>query len=184
MNETSHEYAITTDVESRGVGALFGSLMSHSEVLGRITADGARPQAYRGEVHRNGVVNHSRVDYAADGTVASEATLPAEARVPVTPILMRATVDQLTAFFMVERRLANRGSCALVVSVYDGRRRYNLHFTDAAFAAPPAIADRSVVGAIQSCRMRREAIAGFRDDRGRTRGPMRESFGTRGCRVI
>jgi len=170
VEETADHYAITTDVESRGIAAVFVDLTSHSEVLGRLTIDDPRPEAYRGEVHRNGVESRNRVDYAADGTVAGESMPPVENRMPVTPTLMRGTVDQLTAFFLVERRLAYRGSCALVVAVYDGRRRYDLYFTDAAPEVPRAFAERNDVGATQVCRMRRQAIAGFADGNGRTEG--------------
>jgi Protein of unknown function (DUF3108) len=170
VEEAAERYAITTDVESRGIGAVFIDLTSHSEVHGRLTNAAVRPQAYLGEVHRNGGVTRSRVEYAADGAVTAESIPPAETRTPVTPLLMRGTVDQLTAFFMIERQLASRGSCALVVAVFDGRRRYDLHFTDVAPEASPAAADRSFAGATQVCRMRREAMAGFLDDSGRTEG--------------
>jgi hypothetical protein len=168
VEEAAERYAITTDVESRGIGAVFINLTSHSEVHGRLTNTAARPQAYLGEVHRNGMVTSSRVEYATDGAVKAESTPFVETRTPVTPPLMRGTVDQLTAFFIVERQLASRGSCALVVAVFDGRRRYDLHFT--APEASPSIADRNFNGATQVCRMRREAIAGFVDDSGRTEG--------------
>jgi hypothetical protein len=170
VEEAAERYAITTDVESRGIGAVFIDLTSHSEVHGRLTNAAVRPQAYVGEVHRNGGVTRSRVEYAADGAVTAESIPPAETRTPVTPLLMRGTVDQLTAFFMIERQLASRGSCALVVAVFDGRRRYDLHFTDVAPEGSPAAADRSFAGATQVCRMRREAMAGFLDDSGRTEG--------------
>jgi hypothetical protein len=170
VEQTADRYAITTDVESRGIAAIFVELTSHSEVLGRLRNDGLHPEAYRGEVHRNGVETLNRVDYAVDGTVFGRSTPPAETRSPVTPSLVQGTVDQLTAFFMVERRLADSRSCALVVPVYDGRRRYNLHFSDAAPEKPSAFAERDHVGAAQVCRMRREAIAGFRDESGRSEG--------------
>jgi hypothetical protein len=37
----------------------------------------------------------------------------------------------LTAFFIVERQLAQRGTCALVAPVFDGLSRYDLRFTNA-----------------------------------------------------
>jgi hypothetical protein len=170
VEEAAERYAITTDVESRGIGAVFVNLTSHSEVRGRLANTSARPLAYLGEVHRNGVVSRNRVDYAADGTVTAESNPPVETRTPVTPPLMRGTVDQLTAFFMIERQLASRGSCALVVAVFDGRRRYDLHFTDVAPEASQATAVRNFTGTTQVCRMRRQAMAGFQDDSGRTEG--------------
>ncbi len=132
VEEAADYYAIMTDVESRGIAAMFINLTSHSEVRGRLTNGEARPEAYLGMVRRNGVVNENQVNYSANGVVTGESTPPAETHMPVTPQLIRGTVDQLTAFFMIERQLANRGSCALVVAVFDGRRRYDLHFTDVA----------------------------------------------------
>jgi Protein of unknown function (DUF3108) len=166
VEETTGRYAITTDVESRGVGALFVELTSHSEVRGRLTGTALHPQAYLGEVHRNGVISRSRVDYATDGTVTAESIPLPETRTPVTAPLMRGTVDQLTAFLMIERQLAARGSCALTISVFDGRRRYDLHFDDAGPDGAHSFASLHT----QACRMRREAMAGFRDESGRTEG--------------
>jgi hypothetical protein len=170
VEEATDRYAITTDVESRGIAAVFVNLASHSEVRGRLTIDAVRPQAYRSEVHRNGVHTYNRVDYGANGTVTGESTPRTETRTPVTPALMRGTVDQLSALFMMERQLASRSSCTLVVAVYDGLRRYNLHFTDAVPEIIRASGGRGFAGATQVCRMRREAIAGFLDDSGRSEG--------------
>jgi Protein of unknown function (DUF3108) len=170
VEEAAGAYAITTDVESRGIAAMLFNLTSHSQVRGRLVAGTARPEEYIGEVHRNGVVTHSRVAYAVDGTVTAVSTPPAETETPVTPPMLRGTVDQLTAFFMIERQLANRGACARVVAVFDGRRRYDLHFTDAAPDASGPTPERDVAGGTQVCRMRREAIAGFLDGSGRSEG--------------
>jgi hypothetical protein len=170
LEEATDRYAITTDVESRGVAAVFVSLASHSEVHGRLGIDTVRPEAYRGEVHRNEVHTYNRVDYGADGMVTGASTPPGETRKPVTPALMRGTVDQLSALFMMERQLASRGSCARVVAVYDGLRRYNLHFTDAAPETIRTSGGHEFAGSTAVCRMRREAIAGFLDEDGRSEG--------------
>jgi Protein of unknown function (DUF3108) len=167
---TADRYAITTDAESRGLAAVLVPLASHSEVHGRLNAGLVQPQAYRGEVHRTGVDTRSRVDYAPDGTVTGYSTPPAVTARPVTPALMRGTVDQLTALFMMERQLAARGSCAGNVAVFDGRRRYDLHFTDAAPEPMPASARQAAPAMAQVCHMRREAIAGFADESGASEG--------------
>ena len=112
VEEAAGSYAITTDAESRGIAAVFIDLTSHSEVRGRLTNGAAFPEAYLGVVHRNGVVTRNRVKYAANGVVTGESTPPAETHTLVTPQLMRGTVDQLTAFFIIERQLAFRDSCA------------------------------------------------------------------------
>ena len=170
IEETADGYAITIDVESRGIAAVFVNLTTHSAVVGNLTIDGVRPQTYRGEVRRNGIQTRNGVDYGAGGTEVSEVTSTIGARPPVAAALKRGTVDQLTAFFMVERRLANLGSCALAVAVYDGLRRYDLYFSDAVLGAAPAFAEHNDVGATQGCLMRRQAIAGFLDASGRSEG--------------
>ena len=169
VEEAADHYAITTDVESRGIAAVFIDLTSHSEVRGRLTNTAAFPEAYLGDVHRNGVINQNRVKYPTNGAVTGESTPPAVTHTPITPQLVRGTVDQLTAFFMIERQLAYRGSCSLVVAVFDGRRRYDLHFTDVTSEESQVTADRNF-GATQVCHMQRVAIAGFLDDSGLTEG--------------
>ncbi len=170
VEEAPDRYSIVTDAESRGIGSVFVSLASHSEVHGTITATAVRPQAYRGEVHRNGVNVNNRVDYGVDGRVTGESVPPDNRQSVVTPALMQGTVDQMTALFMMERQLARRGSCALVVAVFDGLRRYDLHFTDAAPDSISGNGERRFTGPTKACDMRREAIAGFLDDSGRSEG--------------
>ena len=84
LEEATDRYAITTDVESWGVAAVFLNLVSHSEVHGRLGIDTVRPEAYRGEVHRNGVHTYNQVNYGADGMVTGASIPPGETRKPVT----------------------------------------------------------------------------------------------------
>src|SRR5215469_2355171 len=106
-------YTIATDLDTRGIAAVFVDLNSHSEVHGKLVSDAVRPDAYHGDVMRNGSDRHYRIDYHADGTVASDQTPPSPALHSSAAIdQMRGTVDQLTAFFVLERQLAQRGSCA------------------------------------------------------------------------
>jgi len=168
--ETANWYAITTDVESRGIASLLVDVKTHSQVHGRLNTDAAYPDAYFGEVHRNGADSYNRVDYAADGTVSGGATPPTVAPVSVTPALTRGTIDQLSAFFRVERQLAHHGTCALDIAVFDGRRRYDLHFSDGSPQILAATRLSNFAGPTQVCLMRRVAIAGFSDLDGRSEG--------------
>lgn len=118
VEEAANRYAIAMDLDTRGLAAVFVDLTSHSEVHGGLAEDTLRPVAYRAEVERNGVDRHYGLDYRGDGTVIDEST-PVSA---VGPLLVaaeqvRGTVDQLTAYFLLERQLARRGTCALVVPV-------------------------------------------------------------------
>jgi len=130
-------YTITMDLDTRGLASLFVDLTSHSEVAGRLIGGAAHPETYRGDVRRNSLDHHYGIDYRGDGTVTIASQRPPTEPLNLVPEdQMRGTVDQLTAYFLLERQLSRHGSCALVVSVFDGRHRYNLRFTDVQQALP------------------------------------------------
>jgi hypothetical protein len=157
VDQSSDGYSIAAVAETRGLADLVLDLHSKLEVRGRIAAGVLLPQAMRAETHRRGLDLYTRIDYGADGIVTAEAIPPpAQSIVPATPAQMRGTIDQLTAYLVLARHLARRGSCALTLAVFDGRRRYDLSFTDAPPEALPGIGD-----AAQVCRMSRRRIAGF-----------------------
>jgi len=162
VDQARERYALGVDAATRGIADLFVDLRSRLEARGRIAGDWLRPEAMRVETHRRAVDFHTRVDYGADGVVTAEATPPPTNPVtPVSPPQMRGTVDQLTAYLQLARHLAARGSCALALPVFDGRRRYDLRFTD----QPPEVLP-SLRGAAQVCQMWRRRIAGFPIDGG------------------
>jgi Protein of unknown function (DUF3108) len=162
VNQSSEAYSISAEAETRGIVDLFLDLHSRLEVRGRISAGVLRPEAMRADTHRRGVHLHTRIDYGPNGTVTAEATPPTTPPVtPAAPAQMRGTVDQLTAYLMLARSLARAGTCALALAVFDGRRRYDLTFTD---AEPEALPDSDAHS--QVCSMSRRRIAGFPADRG------------------
>ena len=159
-------YTIATDLDTRGVAAVFVDLTSHSEVRGRLTHNAVQPDAYHGDVLQNGRDRHYRIDYRSDGTVASDQTPPSAAlRSSAAVDQMRGTVDQLTAFFVLERQLAQRGSCGLVIPVFDGLSRYNLRFTDAQPETLSPQGSQRFAGPTLACNIIREDVADFPGDR-------------------
>jgi Protein of unknown function (DUF3108) len=157
VDQSSASYSIAAQAETRGLADLFLDLRSRLEVRGRIAAGALLPQAMQAETHRRGADLNTRIDYGADGAVMAEASPPpAQSIVPTSPAQMRGTIDQLTAYLVLARHLGRRGSCMLTLAVFDGRRRYDLNFTDAAPETLPGIA-----GAVQVCWMSRRRIAGF-----------------------
>jgi Protein of unknown function (DUF3108) len=163
-------YTITMDLETRGVAGVVTTLKSHSEVHGWLVDGRAYPQEFSGDVQRDGADYRARVDYRRGGAVvaATTATVP-EPRVLVSAAQRHGTVDQLTAYFMLERQLARRGSCALSVPVFDGRLRYDLQFRDAKHQPAPA-AGGGGTAPTRICDMVRREIAGFPPDGGSGEG--------------
>ena len=159
VQEVGDRYAIAMELDTRGLASVFVDLTSHSEVHGGLTRDTARPEAYRADVRRNGADRHYGVDYRGDGTVTNASTPPSAARpLLVAAEQIRGTVDQLTAYFLLERQLAHRGTCALVVPVFDGSGLYNLRFTDLKRETLAADGYQNFAGPSQVCEVAREDI--------------------------
>ena len=159
VEETSNQYEITADIQTRGVAKVFVNLASHSEVHGTLVGDTYRPEAYRSEVIRNGTDRHYALDYRADGAVTNiAAPLSTERPFFVAAEQVRDTVDQLTAYFIVEHQLASRGTCALVVPVFDGGGFYNLRFSDVKRETLSADSYQRFAGETQVCQVSREEI--------------------------
>ena len=159
IEKAADRYLITMDLDTRGLARVFVDLTSHSEVHGRLARDAARPDAYRAEVLRNGVDRSYGVDYRTDGTVINASTPSSPAWVPSIPATqIRGTVDQLTAYFLLERQLAQRGTCALVVPVFDGSALYNVRFTDIKSEVLAADGNQNFAGPTQLCQVVREEV--------------------------
>jgi hypothetical protein len=128
--ETANGYAIGMNLDTRGLASAFVDLKSHSEVQGALVGEILRPAAYHAEIRRNGSDRHYGLRYLSDGTIIdSSAPRSAESAHP-DAAQVRGTVDQLTAYYLLERQLARRGFCRLVVPVFDGSELYRLRFSD------------------------------------------------------
>jgi hypothetical protein len=132
VEEAADRYAIAADLDTRGLASVFVDLTSHSEVHGRLARDAPYPFDYHADMRRNGTDRHYGIDYRGDGAVTNVSAPPSPGRplFVVAEQQIRGTVDQLTAYFIVERQLAQRGTCTMTVPVFDGSGLYNLRFTD------------------------------------------------------
>lgn len=159
VEESGDRYAVTMDLDTRGLASIFVNLTSHSQVHGQFGKATARPEAYHADVVRNGVERHYEVDYRGDGTVINASAPPASGRpFVVAAEQMHGTVDQLTAYFLVERQLARHGTCTVVVPVFDGSGLYKLHFTDLGSDALSADGHQTYAGSAEVCEVAREDV--------------------------
>jgi Protein of unknown function (DUF3108) len=162
--EAANRYAIAMDLDTRGLASVFVDLTSHSEAHGALAGETLRPEAYRAEVRRNSVDRHYGLDYQGDGTVINSSTpSSAENLHLVAAQQARGSVDQLTAYLLLERQLASRGTCALVVPVFDGSGLYNLRFTDVKRELLTADNHQNFAGPAQLCEVVREEIVANRN---------------------
>jgi hypothetical protein len=157
LDQTGNRYAITVDYATSGVAGLFVDVKTRAQVRGVVSAATVRPESFRSETRNSGRDRQSRVDYRADGAVDGNSTPPLPEPVPASAT--RGTVDNLTAYFLLERQLARTGSCALSVPVFDGTRRYDLQFTDAGQSTLRPAGGQQFEGNTIACRMQRRNLA-------------------------
>jgi hypothetical protein len=166
-------YTLTTELTTQGLASVFVDLRSSSVVTGALPGEVPRPQSYTSQVWRNGSDRHYEVKYLNDGQVINTSTpmTSVAARLDVTQL--RGTVDQLTAYYLVERQLARRGTCNLTVPVFDGSELYRLHFTDLRDEVLAPTSRQGYSGPAHLCQVEREMIVANPDkkestyDRGR-----------------
>jgi hypothetical protein len=171
IEETPAWYLIQGDFATAGMGALFVNVANRSVTRGHQEADIPHPESFDSETARNGVVVHNQVAYLNDGTPSGSSTpLPTEAVTPIDASQLRGTVDNLTAYLLLERQIARGGSCTLRVPVFDGRHRYDLRFSDAGSTVLAPADGQNFKGPAHECRMAREEIGGFYVDKRHAEG--------------
>lgn len=166
IEETPASYVIQGDFSTAGLGAVFVNVANRSVTQGREAGDTPRPLSFDSHTDRNGTTQHLRVDFRGEGAPSGRAEPPPQE--PVTPIDSRqlpGTVDNLTAYLLLERQLARGGGCVLKVPVFDGRHRYDLRFSDAGRATLSPADGQNFSGPAQACRMVRDEIGGFYVDK-------------------
>src|SRR5215469_16456349 len=155
---TPSGYAIAANLNTRGIVSAFVDLQSHSEVTGTLESQSPRPDDYRAEVRRNGTERDYEVKYLANGDVINAKSPPRKRRIDIDPAQLRGTVDQLTAYFLVERQLARTGSCGAVVPVYDGSELYRMRFIDIGNETLTADSRQNFAGATRLCEIVRDVV--------------------------
>lgn len=171
VTEDAAGYAIEGDFSTTGLASLVASVANRSITRGRAVGDQPHPVSFDSETDRNGVVQRLRVDYKPDGTPHGNATPPPKE--PVTPVAytqLTGTVDNLTAYLMLEKQVAHGGGCALRVPVFDGRHRYDLQFSDGGRHRLAPAEGQNFSGETQVCRMSRTELGGFYVDRSHVEG--------------
>jgi hypothetical protein len=171
IEEAPAWYMIQGDLETAGLGAWFASMANRSMTRGREIADKPQPETFDSETDRNGAIQHLRVDYKPNGMPSGSVTPPPKE--PVTPVnfsQLAGTVDNLTAYLLVEQQLGRGGGCALRVPVFDGRHRYDLQFSDAGRHILSPAEGQNFNGTTQACRMTRREIGGFYVDKSHEEG--------------
>lgn len=168
IEEHSGDYRIATDLRTRGLADFFIGMQIHSQATGGIRHGDLLPFRYlnRGKFGRR--ERTLTLEPRPDGGFFVEAS-PARAeeeRMPIPAASLPGALDPLTAILRASRTITDTGSCRQRVAVFDGRRRYDLVFTDEGDRQLTPTRYSVFSGPARLCRLRQDRIGGFLTDAG------------------
>ncbi len=157
------EYHVIADTRNSGLLRLLAGFTSRAESSGRTSLGEVRPLTHRADNVWVGEKRYVRNAYGDDGGVSVE-VLPsaaADGRDQVPSHHRADTIDPLSAAVQASLRAVGARACQGSLAVFDGRRRYDLHFRP--------VGEEEVSGPFYSgpalhCHIDLERIIGFSRD--------------------
>ena len=156
-------YSTTVSLRTAGVLGFFASWSSRATARGGIDRGVVRPSSYRVDSAYRDRTQQIDLEYGRAGMVHGAVTgiLTDGERDDVPGALRDGTLDPVSASAALGRRLAATGSCAGIVQVFDGIRRYDLRYEDLGTAQLPPSRRDPYRGPARHCRATIDPIAGF-----------------------
>ncbi len=138
-----------------------------AEIQSDGTIEGGRldPEQYVLDRVRRGESQKTTLDFGREGQVdVSFDPVRNNSNGLVPPELLPESLDPLSGLLTVIHTVTEGGECEATVPVFDGRRRYNLVFTDQGMHEVRPSRHSIFAGQARKCRMQLEPVAGaFRD---------------------
>jgi hypothetical protein len=157
---SENEYHFLTNTRNSGLLRLLVGFTSRAESGGRTSLGEVTPLTHRADNVWVGEKRYVRNAYDDDGGVRAE-VLPSAAddgRDQVSERQMAGTIDPLSAAFQASLRAGGERACEGRLPVFDGRRRYDLHFRR---LGEEEISGPFYSGPALRCHVRIERIVGF-----------------------
>lgn len=156
-------YQARLEARTEGMIGWVFDYVARARSEGAVVDGGLRPARHVVESTARGNRRDTRLTFLPDGTIDSVAEPPPEAdeRDPVTAEQQRGAIDPLSAVLLAARTLARQGSCAQRLAVYDGRRRYDLEFSDGGREVLKPSEYASFAGEATLCLFRYIRVAGY-----------------------
>jgi hypothetical protein len=135
VRATNDQYAVDFSGRTRGMLSLLGSGYVVSSSHGRLLPDGTPvPEAFASHSDGNEGEKRTQIQYGPAGPLQWTAT-PApgsdgEQLTPIPEASIPGSRDILTALLDFAAALGRNQSCTRQVKIFDGRRRFDLAFTD------------------------------------------------------
>ncbi|MBO44535.1 MAG: hypothetical protein CMM28_12495 [Rhodospirillaceae bacterium] len=158
-------YRIATNFKTEGFANWFFYLQNQAVSEGRRGNRGIVPLSFRMKAFWNDKSRNAKLKYV-DGSPILEKLLPPPEEVEnkaVPHSLITETIDPLSMALRMLSVMGNGKECPGTYKVFDGRRRYDLAFTDERVVDLAEESSSIVRGAARRCKMAIERVSGFWD---------------------
>jgi Protein of unknown function (DUF3108) len=161
IDENARDYRVVSGFRTRGLADVFVGMQLDSETSGRIEGTRLLPSRYVSQSKFGRRERVIAVEPRGDGSFYVQGTPDQEERTPLPAASLPGAVDPLTAVLRASRTVAANGSCGQRIPVFDGRRRYDLVFTDEGDRQLPTSRYSAVSGVARLCKVLQQRIGGF-----------------------
>ncbi|AWU95888.1 DUF3108 domain-containing protein [Azospirillum ramasamyi] len=163
LEVTGDRYRIAVSAVTGGtIGRLFTwKTESHSD--GSRRGNDLKPSSHRQSSQFRGEPRNVTLTYGPQGDVSATVTPPPETeeREPVPPALRRGTLDPLSAVLDLLFTVGASDRCDRSLPVFDGRRRYDMLFSEVGRRIVDPSRYSVFSGVAQQCRVSYKPVAGY-----------------------
>lgn len=163
LEVSGDRYRIAVSAVTGGaIGRLF-TWKTESQSDGRRLGEDLRPASHRQSSQFRGEPRTVTLTYGPQGDVSAAVTPPPETddREPVPPALQRGTLDPLSAVLDLLFAVGASQHCDRSLPVFDGRRRYDMMFTEVGRRIVDPSRYSIFSGVAQQCRVSYRPVAGY-----------------------
>lgn len=163
--ESVGTYRIAGSARTEGFLGWFSSFAMRGESDGALAASGLQPSFYETTSQSHGQQRLTHLEFHRDGSVAAFLSPPEESgHILPSAEQTKDTIDPLSAILVVGHQVMAAGRCGGRVSVFDGRRRYDLVLSDDGIDHLRSLPGRAVGGETRRCLVDFVRLAGFGAD--------------------
>lgn len=162
LNETENSYRVAGLIHSTGIADFFMRYVLRTESEGTNGSEGLHPNLYTTDSHSRVRQRSARLQFRADGSILTSLAPPEDpSHTSPTEQQIRGSFDPLAGILQAGHIVARLGNCAARMPIFDGRRRYDLVFSDEGIEHIPRSDDYAYAGDARRCRIDMIKIAGF-----------------------
>ena len=148
------DYRLEFDLKSENLVQLISPTKGIGKINGKYINSKLIPENYNYTYERKGKIKSTNVKFLDSNVINSEVTPPFEKSklTPVNDSMLQNVIDPSTGIMLMGDYELNE-NCSIEYKIYDGKRRYNLTYTN--------IIEKDVY---KICTLQRHKLGGFRKD--------------------